>query len=326
MLLPAILIVWVGHWMGLGLAVSLMFLPIAGYAPSLLRKQELPPMYARAIARIKFGKYSEAEWEIIQELEKHQNDFDGWLMLAELYATRFGDVNEAEQTILEICDQPKVTPSQMSVALHKLADWHLNLRNDPEAARRALQVICLRLPGSHLARMAKVRADSLPISSEDLKEQKEHRPVHLPALSDSLIEGEEAHEPERPVEELAAEANRLSERLRQNPNDTALRERLARILAGNLDQADVAIDELELLLQMPDQPPAKRAEWLGLMAIWELHHRKNRDASRLILERIVKEFPSSPHAMAASRRLRQMTAEDVMKNQPPPPKIGKIEI
>ena len=29
-----------------------------------------PPVYARAIARMKMGKYTEAEWEIIQELER----------------------------------------------------------------------------------------------------------------------------------------------------------------------------------------------------------------------------------------------------------------
>src|SRR5436853_4352969 len=100
-----------------------MFGPMAGYAAAVLHRRQTPPMYARAIARIKFGKYTEAEWEIIRELEKAENDFEGWMMLAELYANQFTDLAEAERTILEICDQPKLSPSQLSVALHKLADW-----------------------------------------------------------------------------------------------------------------------------------------------------------------------------------------------------------
>src|SRR5437899_7851710 len=131
--------------------------PMGIYGPSVLLPAKTPLMYARAIARMKFGKYDEAEWEIIRELEKREDDFEGWMMMADLYANHFHDLPEAEQTILEICDQRRTTTSQVSIALHRLADWHLNLANDPEAARRALQVICDRLRGSHLAHMAQLR-------------------------------------------------------------------------------------------------------------------------------------------------------------------------
>ena len=49
--LPAAGIVWLGGWMGLGLAATLLLLPIAGYAPAVLQEKKAPPMYARAIAR-----------------------------------------------------------------------------------------------------------------------------------------------------------------------------------------------------------------------------------------------------------------------------------
>jgi len=80
---------------------------------------------------MKFGKYSEAEWEIIRELEKAEDDLEGWMMLADLYATHFGDLAEAERTILEICDQPRLTSSQLSVALHRLADWQPEAGSGP---------------------------------------------------------------------------------------------------------------------------------------------------------------------------------------------------
>src|SRR5262249_17477626 len=139
-----------------------MLAPIAGYGPAIVHPKKMPPMYARAIAKTKFGKYTEAEWEIIRELEKHEDDFEGWLMMAELYANHFNDLAEAEQTILEICEQPRTTPTQLSIALHRLADWQLTRANDPDAARRALQMVSDRLPGTHLARMAQLRRNQLP--------------------------------------------------------------------------------------------------------------------------------------------------------------------
>jgi len=60
-----------------GLAAIAILLPIAGYAPAILRRKRLPPIYARAIAKMKFGKYSEAEREIIRELEKVRRRFEG---------------------------------------------------------------------------------------------------------------------------------------------------------------------------------------------------------------------------------------------------------
>jgi len=135
--LPALGIALLGGLPIIGFAVAALIGPIAGYAPNILRVRKTPPLYARAIARMKFGKYKEAEWEIIRELEKSENDFDGWMMLAELYAKNFNDLPEAEQTVLEICDQPRTTPSQLSVALHRLSDGILIWRTTrmPPAAR-----------------------------------------------------------------------------------------------------------------------------------------------------------------------------------------------
>src|SRR5258708_2759956 len=134
LLLPAAGLIWLGGWAAAGFAAFGMLAPIAGYAPGMLNMRKLPPMYARAVAKLKFGKYAEAEQEIIHQLEQCENDFQGWMMMAELYALHFHDLPEAEQTVLEICDQPNVSPSQFSVALHRLADWHLNPGNNPEAA------------------------------------------------------------------------------------------------------------------------------------------------------------------------------------------------
>jgi len=144
-------------------------------------------MYSRAIARMKFGKYGEAEKEIISQLEKCEDDFEGWMMLADLYANQFDDLAGAEQTILEVCDQPRTTHSQLSIALHRLADWQLKSAGDPDVARRTLQMICDRLPGTHLARMAQLRIHQLPRTAVELRDEQTARPIPCPRSATSSI-------------------------------------------------------------------------------------------------------------------------------------------
>ncbi len=256
-----------------------------------------------------FGKYSEAEWEIINQLEKCDDDFEGWMMMADLYANHFHNLSEAEQTVLEICDQPRTTTSQLSVALHRLADWQLKVAQDPDAARRALQIICDRLHGTHLARMAQLRINQLPATAEDLREEHSAKPIPLPALGANLDE-----EPPPPGSELdydnAVElATGLVEKLKEAPNNVGAREKLARLFAEHLNKADLGIEQLSMLLTMPDQSDGKRVEWLSLTAAWHLKYRHDAALGRRYLERIVQEFPQSPQAFAAERRLRLMRAE-----------------
>ena len=326
MLLPAALFVWVGGWLGAGLATMALFAPIAGYAPVILRPKKMPPMYARAIARMKFGKYSEAEEEVIKQLERREDDFDGWLMLADLYANHFNDIPEAEQTILEICDQPRTTPAQQSIALHKLADWYLKLNGDPEAARRALGVIANRLPGTHLARMAELRAAQLPRTAEEFREQQINRPVHLPVLHDPLDDGKGV--PANLMDPAAARhrAAQLEARVKAQPADPGPREELARLCAGALGRPDAAITHVEQLLGLPDQSPEKRAAWVALIATWQIEGLKDRATGCETLRRIIREFPETPTAFAAQRRLLHLSQEEKMRTAPKPPPIPRIRV
>jgi Tetratricopeptide repeat len=303
----AVIIVLLGGWPAAGVAVLLLLAPIAGYAPGILRPKKMPPMYARAIAKMKFGKYTEAELEIIRQLEQHEDDFEGWLMMAELYANQFHDLREAEQTILEICNQPKVTSSQLSVALHRLADWYLKIAEDPEAARRALEMLIGRLPGTHLARMAQLRVNQLPASRLELRDQRTAALIPLPALGDHFDD-----EPADPIlgqKQAVAQANACVKRLKQDPNNVPAREKLARLLAERLNQPDEGIEQLTLLLDVPEQPDGKRAEWLSLVAAWHLKYRQDANTGRTFLERVIKEFPRTPQSLAARRRLQLMEAK-----------------
>ena len=302
--IPALLLLTAGGWLLLGLAATIVVAPLAAYAPSIVFAPKTRPMYARAIARMKFGKYSDAEWEIIRQLDKCEDDFEGWMMLADLYANHFHDLDEAERTLLELCDQPHVTPSQLSIALHRLADWYLKLAEDPEAARRALQVICDRLSGTHLARMAQLRIRQLPRSTEELREEHSAAPIRLPALGDSLDDAPPPPDSDTDRRKAAQDANACVARLKEDPNNAAVREKLARLFAEHLDQAEHGITQILLLLDLPDQPELKRAEWLSMAAAWQLRYREDEQAGRKLLQRLIHEFPDTPQALAARRRVR----------------------
>lgn len=298
MSLPAGLILFLGGPTSAGLAALAILVPLVGYTPGIAKPKKLPPIYARAIARMKFGKYDEAEWEIIRELEKSEDDFEGWMMLADLYATKFQDVAQAELTIRDICDHPKTTPSQVSIALHKLADWHLKISADPAAAIHALQQICARLPGTHLGRMAKLRIDQTPRTREQLAAQSSPQAVPLPALT-------EDGPPPPPIERHVAArmANECVEALRADPNDTPAREKLARLFAEHLGKPEQGIDQLKLLLGMPGQDETRRAEWLALNAAWHLRLLNDPDTAQSLLNQLIAQFPASPQAFMAKRRL-----------------------
>jgi hypothetical protein len=308
MFLPALGIVFLGGWAVVGFAATAMVGPIAGCAPGIVNRKKPPPMYASALARVKFGKYREAELVIIKELEKSEDDFEGWMMLADLYANQFGDLPEAEQTVLEICDQPRTTPSQISIALHRLADWHLKVGHRPEAARRALQAICDRLPNSHLAHMAQLRLNQLPANAEELREQQSSAPIPMPVLGDQL---DEPFPLESGVsrQKAADMANGCVEKLKEDPNNVAAREKLSRLFAERLGQPDLGIEQVMLLLNMPEQPDAKRAEWLSWAAAWHIRYREDPQTGRNVLERLIREFPDSPQALSARRRIRLIDME-----------------
>ena len=309
MILPAAFLLYVGHGWVLGWSLMIICAPIAYYAAPVIRKPAKSPGYARAIARMKFGKYAQAEAEILRQLETAENDFDGWMMLAELQATRFKEMTEAEQIILDLCLQPDITPSQISVALHKLADWQISVASDSEAAARSLDLISDRLPGTHLAYMAEMRRAQLPQTNAEYREQQEVHPLPLPVITGDTLQKIVADRKDAETQDTVALVNQLSESLTRNPQNISDREKLARLLAEPLGKAAMAVEQIELLLGVGNQPDVKRVEWLTLIAGWQLQLLHDETAAMETLAKIVSDFPSTPQAFAAQRRLNLIKAD-----------------
>lgn len=307
--------VWrIGGPYGIGFALAAWLMP-ACWAACFLPRHQIPPAnYSAAIARTKFGRYEDAEKEVIQVLEHHSEDYEGWMMLAELYATKFNDLPEADRTIRLLAAQPGLNAIQISVALNRLADWHLKLGKDPIAAHAALAEIPRIIPDTHEARMAVQRMDQLPKSREDFLEQLRPRRVVMPALADVHTSSENTAETVTPAA-ARQRADRCVERLRDDPNRVDAREEFARLLAGPLSKPRAAIEQVDLLLAMPEQPEFRRAEWMALIAAWQEHIIEDAAAAKKALERIVREVPQTPQAFAAQRKLSVMEVEDRIRTR-----------
>jgi hypothetical protein len=302
-----LLSLFIGRLEGIGLSLLPLLVLVLHRMTAEAHPEHAPkPMYARAVGHLKMGKYAAAEQAVIEELEDFEDDFDGWMMLAELYATHFHDVGEASRTIREMVTQPDVTPSQISIAYHKLAEWHLKLGSDPGSARRALEAICTRLPGTHLARMARLGMNHIPATDAEFEAQRKGHTIRMPALNDALDQPAVSH---LDPAEAKTQAAQCVAKLKQDPNDVAAREKLARLMAEELGQAAKGIEQLGLLMEMPGQPENKMAEWLAMVAAWQLTQLHDKAAARTTLERLRREHPQSPQAFAAQRRLSLLDME-----------------
>lgn len=330
---------------GLGFALALC-MGASAHGMLLFRQPKVGPSYSRALAKIAFDKFNDAEWEIIKQLEEQGNDFDGWMLLAELYATHFKDLPSAERTICELCDDPGTTPPQISIALNRLADWYLKLDGNPDNARWALDQICTRLPDTHMARMAQARMAQLPATREEWSQQRKGKTIRLKVQPDpgvtlapqtNLDEGAVESSMGSPCtvklaprsapidtkDAAMGEAMRLKDVLTNNPDDMEARVKFARVLAEALGKADAAIEQLELLARMPAAAEAQRQEWLALQADWHLKLRQDQVQGRLALERIAREFPQSHAAFEAQRRLYVLELETAARQRRRSAQIGR---
>jgi len=166
-----------------------------------------------------------------------------------------------------------------------------------------LAEISARMPGTHLDRMARNRLNQIADTREEFARQQEPRHLPLPALIESPNETPAGDAPPMSAEDALMSANECVEKLKQDPNDVAAREKLAHTFAEQLGQVDLGIEQIELLMNMAEQPPAKMAEWIGLLAAWQKKYRKDAEAERKLLQRLIHEFPQSPQAFAAQREL-----------------------
>jgi tetratricopeptide (TPR) repeat protein len=270
------------------------------------------------------GKYSAALAEIRRQLDKFPTDFEGLMLLAALQAENLNDLPGADITIQRICNQPCHAPPNISAALNQLADWHLNVGKDREAARQALEKIIALLPDTEMSLKAAQRIARLAKTEMLLAPHQRERMVVEKGVDNLGLLREQEHL--KPVEtDPAKVAAEYVRHLEQHPLDTLAREKLAMLYANHYHRLDMALGELEQLARQPNHPPKQVVHWLNLMADLQIQEGAEYDSVRATLQRIIDQFPELAAAENARRRMDSLKLELKAKSTGRQVRLGVYE-
>ena len=285
---------------------------------------EPSPAYSTAQARIKVGKYQEAIARIQQQLERFPTDYEGQMLLAQVQAENLKDLAAAEVTIQKLCAQPRHAQKNIAFALYSMADWYLKYGADRDGARRVLEQVPVLLPNTEFALTASQRIAHLgdPVMLLEPHERRKfvvtegvrnlglarNPPPIAPAAKDPA--------------DLAAE---YVKHLEQHPLDMEVREKLAMLYAEHYQRLDLAIDELEQMIQQPSQPARLVVHWLNLLADLQIRFGIDHDGVRATLERIIELDPKLAAAELARKRIGLLKLELKAKQPKDAVKLGTYE-
>jgi len=282
------------------------------------------PFYSVAQARQKQGQYLEAVAEIRKQLERFPTDVEGQLLLAQIQAENLNDLPAAELTIQRLCNQPGHAPRNLAFALYSMADWYLRYGQDADSARRQLERIIELFPGSELALGAAQRIAHLA-DPEMLTAYYDRKKYLVPEADRSFgLRPGSAHFAPKETEP-GLQAAELVKHLEQHPLDGEAREQLARIYACHYGRLDLATDQLEQLIQYPNQPARLVARWLNLLADFQIQGGADYQTVRQTLERIIERGPDLAAAENARKRIDLLRLELKGKEKSQAVKLGSYE-
>lgn len=289
--------------------IDLVANPIASLYDGGKEEVEPKPFYSIATTKRKTNKPLEAIVEVRRQLAKFPNDFEGIGLLASIQAEDLKDLPSAEITFNHFCDRSDAPPKQVAAALTQLADWHLKIAQDVDSARLVLEGIIARFPETPLALQAAQRIAHLGGTEKILLAAQDRQAVFVPegVKNIGLLDSTEFLQPEETdPEKLAAD---YVKHLDQHPLDSEAREKLAILYARHYQRLDLTAQELEQLINEPNQPAKRVAQWLNLLADLQIQGGADYDTARATLERIVERFPNFAAGEIARSRLSRLKLE-----------------
>ena len=283
------------------------------------------PYYSVALTKRKLGRPHEAIVEVREQLARFPNDFEGVMLLAGIQAEDLKDLSAAARTLDGFCDASGSPPKQVSAAMNQLADWHLKLAQDTDGARAALEKISVQFPDTELSLQAAQRIAHLGDPARISLAAHDGQPIAVPegAKNVGLLASSTFLQPEgmAPGEQAAAFVRHLE----QHPLDAEVREKLAILYADHYGRLDLATGELKQLIEHPNQPARRVAQWLNLLADLQIRHGADYDTVRETLEKIVARFSGSALADRAQARLAHLKLELKGQQETPDVKMGVYE-
>jgi tetratricopeptide (TPR) repeat protein len=281
------------------------------------------PMYSVGRTRQKQGKYLEAITEIRHQLDKFPTDIEGLMLLAQIQAEDLKDLPGAELTIDRFCAQ-KHAPKNIAIALSSMADWCLKIGQDREAAKRHLERIIAMLPDTEFALGAAQRIAHLGTTEMLLAphERKKYTVVEGPKNIGLMMDHSHLKPAEVSPGEVAAE---YVKHLAEHPFDSEVREKLAVIYADHYNRLDLALDQLDQLVQQPNQPTKLVVRWLNAMVDLQIRHGADLIDVENTLQRIIDLDPEASAANLVRNRMATLKLELKGKKANEPVKMGTYE-
>lgn len=284
------------------------------------------PFYSIAEARRKRGEFPEAIAEVTKQLERFPNDFQGWMLLAEIHAENQHDIVSAMEAIEQVLARPDQAQKNIAFAMNRVADWQLKLRKDPAAAIRALERIVELLPETEqaqvtLQRIAQITNAPLPRTDSEparLAVPRAERRLGLITPTSAASETEEEKDPARLVAACV-------QRLQEMPEDNMAREKLAILYAEHHQRLDLAELELEQMITAANQPARQVVHWLNLKADLQLKFASDVALPRESLQRIIDLYPGTAHAENATHRIAYLGLDVRGKEKSQVIKLGSYE-
>jgi len=303
---------------------SLIANPVASLYTGGNTEPDPHPAYSVAYARRKQGKYHEAVMELQKQLERFPNDFEGQLALAEIQAHDLKDLPAAAMTVDRLCAQRGHADKNIAFALYSMADWYLQVGQDGPSARRYLEKIIDLFPNSEFAAGAAHRVGHL--ANMEILIPPEQRKKFIVSEGPKNLGLQPARETAGPAETTGAQkAAEYVHHLEQHPLDTDIREKLAVLYADHYHRLDLAADQLEQLVDQPNQPARSIAHWLNLLADLQIRCGEGYDTVRQTVQRIIERDPTAPSAQIARNRLDRLKLEFKAREQNQSVKMGSYE-
>ena len=266
------------------------------------------PLYAIAEARRKRGRYQESIDEVNKQLERFPGDLTGTLLLVDLYARDLKHMAPAQEAIESYLAHGPHHPKNTFLALAHLADAYITHASDREEAEVCLERIQILCEGTEQELMTAQRLAHLT-SNEQLEAKAAPKTIQLQEY-DRKVGLRSNPRDIRPKQQSPDEiANEYIQQLEAHPLDLEARENLARLYADHYGRLDMAIDQLETMVNFRNQSPRQIVRWLNIMADLHVKVEGNVVNARACLERICQSYPNTAHAAQANKRIHLLMLE-----------------
>ena len=304
---------------------EMLFSPLTNLFDGGHEEPEKKPCYSAVLTKRNQGRPLEALVAVREQLAKFPNDFEGVLLLAKIQADDLNDLPGAEITLNNFCNSPNAPDRQVVAALTQLADWYLKKTADVDAARAALEKIVARFPNTEISLRAEQRLAHLGETEKIILASHDRQAMAVPegVKNIGLLDSTEFLQPKE-VEPGKMAAIHVKH-LEQHPHDSEVREKLATIYARDFKRLDLATMELEQLIAETRHSPRQIAGWLNLLANFQVELGAEVADVTATLARIIEQFPDSPQAEVAQRRLARVKLELHGKKETPGVKLGVYE-